>query len=57
MIRRHGPERSSSSDTDKIMFEIFRLLGASRYFRVVYFTELDDHDRNAGINQALAGGA
>ena len=43
------------TDTDKIMFEIFRAAGASRDFRVVYFTELDDHDRDKGIDQALAG--
>ncbi len=42
-------------DTDKIMFEMFRLAGASRDFRVVYFTELDEHDREVGISQALAG--
>ena len=43
------------TDTDKIMFEIFRVAGASRDFRVVYFTELDDHDRDKGIDQALSG--
>ena len=43
------------TDADKIMFEIFRVAGASRDFRVVYYTELDDHDRDVGISQALAG--
>lgn len=44
-----------TSDTDKIMFEIFGLAGESRGFRVVYFTELDERERDKGIDQALAG--
>lgn len=43
------------TDTDNIMFEIFRVAGEPRDFRVIYFTELDEHDRDARINQALAG--
>lgn len=43
------------ANIDKIMFEIFRVDGASREFRTVYFTELEEHDREEGINQALAG--
>jgi len=37
------------------MFEIYRESGYNRAFRVVYFTELGDHDKDKEINRALAG--
>jgi hypothetical protein len=41
--------------TDQIMFEIYRETTYSGRFRVVYFTELNDHNRDTEINRALAG--
>jgi hypothetical protein len=40
---------------DRIMFEIYRETTYSGRYRVVYFTELNDHNRDAEINRALAG--
>jgi hypothetical protein len=39
----------------KIMFEIYREASYNRRYRVVYFTELDDHNKESEINRALAG--
>jgi hypothetical protein len=41
--------------SDKIMFEIYRDTGYSQRFKVVYFTELNDHNKDAEINRAMAG--
>ena len=41
--------------SDKIMFEIYREGDFGGRFRVVYFTELDDHNREAEINDAMRG--
>jgi hypothetical protein len=40
---------------DKVMFEIYREAGYDRRFRVVYFTELDEHTKDAEIARATAG--
>jgi hypothetical protein len=40
---------------DRIMFEIYRETTYSGRYRVVYFTELNDHNRETEINRALAG--
>jgi hypothetical protein len=47
--------RTMRSESDKIMFEVYREPGFNRQYRVVYFTELEEHDRDAAINAALAG--
>ena len=43
-------------ESDKIMFEIYR---DDRYghtaYKVVYYTELDDHNKEKEINAAMAG--
>jgi hypothetical protein len=41
--------------TDRIMFEIYRETTYSGRYRVVYFTELNDHNRDTEINRALTG--
>ncbi len=41
--------------TDKIMFEIYREATYSGRYKVVYFTELQDHNREFEISRALAG--
>lgn len=41
-------------ETNKIMFEIYREQYSQQY-RVVYFTELNDHNRETEIGKALAG--
>jgi hypothetical protein len=45
----------SDDAADRIMFEVYREPGFNRQYRVVYFTELDEHERDAAINAALAG--
>jgi hypothetical protein len=39
----------------KIMFEVYREGGYDRRYRVVYFTELNDHNRDHELNRCLAG--
>lgn len=40
---------------DKVMFEVFREGHYNKTYRVVYFTELNDHNREQEFNRALAG--
>jgi hypothetical protein len=42
-------------ESDKVMFEIYRETEYTGKFRVVYFTELQDHNKESEINHALAG--
>jgi len=42
-------------ESDKIMFMIYREADFSRKYHVVYFTELDEHTKEAAINSAMAG--
>jgi hypothetical protein len=42
-------------ESDKVMFEIYRETGYTGKFRVVYFTELQDHNKETEINHAMAG--
>jgi hypothetical protein len=42
-------------ESDKVMFEIYRETEYSRKYRVVYFTELQDHNKETEINHALKG--
>jgi hypothetical protein len=42
-------------ESDKVMFEIYRETEYSGKYRVVYFTELQDHNKETEINHALAG--
>lgn len=37
------------------MFEIYCEASYNRKYKVVYFTELDEHNKEAEINRALAG--
>jgi hypothetical protein len=41
--------------SEKIMFEIYREASYNRLYKVVYFTELNDNNKEAEINRALAG--
>ncbi len=41
--------------SDKIMFEIYREAGYDRRYNVVYFTELDEHNKEMEISRAMAG--
>ena len=40
---------------EKIMFEIYREATYSGKYRVVYFTELQDHNKQFEIDRAMAG--
>ncbi|MFB3915535.1 MAG: hypothetical protein ACE14M_02320 [Terriglobales bacterium] len=42
-------------ESDKVMFEIYKDPSYSGRYRVVYFTELNDHNREAEFNNALRG--
>ena len=42
-------------ESDKVMFEIYREPTYTGKYRVVYFTELTDHDREQEFNLALRG--
>ena len=42
-------------ESDKIMFEIYRETEYTGKYRVVYFTELQDHNKESEINHALTG--
>ena len=41
--------------SDKIMFEIYKETTYSGGYRVVYFTELQDHNKESEISHAMAG--
>jgi hypothetical protein len=42
-------------EADKVMFEIYRETEYSGRYRVVYYTELQDHNKETEINHAMAG--
>ena len=48
---------SPAIQSDKVMFQIYREAAFSGRYRVVYFTELDEHNKDAEINDALRGEA
>jgi hypothetical protein len=41
--------------SDRTMFQIYRETGYGQKYRVVYFTELNDHNREPEISRAMAG--
>jgi hypothetical protein len=42
-------------DSEKTMFEVYRENAYSGEYRVVYYTELEDHNKETEINRAVAG--
>ena len=42
-------------ESEKIMFEVYREAAYNRKYKVVYFTELNEHNKEAEINRAMAG--
>ncbi|HLG15083.1 MAG TPA: hypothetical protein VJH03_11355 [Blastocatellia bacterium] len=42
-------------ESDKVMFEIYREATYNRRYKVVYFTELNEHNKESEINRAMAG--
>lgn len=42
-------------ESDKIMFEIYKETTYSGRYHVVYFTELQDHNKEHEISRAMAG--
>ena len=42
-------------ESDKVMFEIYRETEYTGRYKVVYYTELQDHNKETEINRALAG--
>jgi hypothetical protein len=49
------PVGEATRAAGKIMFEVYREGGYDRRYRVVYFTELNDHNRDTELNRCLAG--
>jgi hypothetical protein len=47
--------QSGMRESDKVMFEVYREASYNRRFRVVYFTELNEHNKETEINRAMAG--
>ena len=44
-----------TSDTKKVMFEIYRDTSSTGQYKVVYFTELGEHDKDTEIADAMRG--
>jgi hypothetical protein len=42
-------------ESEKTMFEIYREASYNRRYKVVYFTELYEHNKETEINRAMAG--
>jgi len=42
-------------ESDKVMFEVYREALYTGKYKVVYFTELGDHNKEYEINRALSG--
>ncbi len=42
-------------ESEKTMFEVYREKTYTDKFRVVYFTELNDHNKGSEINRAMSG--
>jgi hypothetical protein len=49
------PSWSMAFESEKTMFEIYRESTYTGKYRVVYFTELQDHNKETEINRAMAG--
>jgi hypothetical protein len=43
------------AESGKIMFEVYREASYNRKYKVVYFTELNEHNKETEINRAMAG--
>jgi hypothetical protein len=50
-----APVGEAAQVAAKIMFEVYREGGYDRRYRVVYFTELNDHNRDTELNRCLGG--
>ena len=46
---------ATSTDTKKVMFEIYRDANYNGLYKVVYFTELGEHDKETEIADAMRG--
>jgi hypothetical protein len=44
-----------TTDTKKVMFEIYRDAALTGQYKVVYFTELGEHDKETEIAEAMRG--
>jgi hypothetical protein len=42
-------------ESEKVMFEIYREASYNRRYKVVYFSELNEHNKEVEINRAMAG--
>ena len=42
-------------ESDKIMFEIYQDTHYNQKYRVVYYTELNEHNKHSEINRAMSG--
>jgi hypothetical protein len=44
-----------TADSKKVMFEIYRDTALTGQYKVVYFTELGEHDKDTEIGEAMRG--
>ena len=44
-----------AQESAKVMFEIYREAGQAGRYRAVYFTELDEHNKDTEISRAMEG--
>jgi hypothetical protein len=44
-----------ANEAARVMFEIYRESGYARQYRAVYFTELDENNKEKEISRAMAG--
>lgn len=49
------PMTDTTVDAKKVMFEIYRDAGFEGMYKVVYFTELGEHDKAKEIDDAMRG--
>jgi hypothetical protein len=43
------------AESKKVMFEVYREANYNRRYKVVYFTELNEHNKEVEINRAMSG--
>jgi hypothetical protein len=55
VVRDREDKMPLAFESDKVMFEIYREPTYSGRYHVVYFTELNDHNRETEFNHALRG--
>ena len=48
-------DSSTLKGSEKVFFGIYKESGCGKPYQIVYFTELDEHERDAAISQSVEG--